>query len=214
MDHWRGTFRLWLYISIAFMVGHTLDLVRRDDTSLAESKLQLSGIVNGELARKEAAIGTITKEMDDKLSKERQSCAEMKGANGALEAQNKDQQNSINNCQNQAIARLQPLPFAFGVYRLDQFGPFDSGTKAHFLLTTNTTITHIGILATCNRPIKAALPWILTDTIPIGGEDKLIPPNKYSFSYGSPAWLPNNPIVFNVTYDGPGDIVCGFTRTS
>ncbi len=80
---------------------------------------ELSKSVGRAEAHEDAAVRTVRQDLGDQLAGLRQSCAELTGAKKELDKRVGAQQDSINNCQTEAIKRLSPEPQKITILTLD-----------------------------------------------------------------------------------------------
>jgi hypothetical protein len=136
-------------------------------------------------------------------------CKYQSGVIDTLTTQNRDQQNSINLCQTQAIRRLQPVPdktVAFPVKSLP--GP----NAATYIMLTNKTVSPVTIEVTCDSPITDLQGGPINTTIMTYSPAYLVGKNAWSFTIATPPWAPDYPIVISFKYPGPNEPKCDFRR--
>ncbi len=135
-------------------------------------------------------------------------CAETNGENKILGQQNRDQQNTINNCQTQAIHLLQPALMEWKPLALempDKDPSNSANEKTRWILVTNKAHdTPVEITFSCSNPIVSAESKIAGSmansvTTPLGtlGE------GQWGTKIFSPAWGPDSPILLIMTVSNP-----------
>jgi nitrogen fixation-related uncharacterized protein len=137
----------------------------------------------------------------------------MVGRNETLGKQNRDQQDTINNCQTQALKLLTPEAFKITPVTLESPHPGVDAQTWKVLLITNKSVTPIDLIVTCNKRMKGISGEVLGGggVQLYGGADKIMP-NAYELHITSPAWTVVTPLELNVSYSGGEDISCGFNE--
>ncbi len=134
-------------------------------------------------------------------------CASSAAVVTSLQGQNREQQNLISNCQNQALKLLAPPPFAMNIWEVDDVGS-NQDRKYRVLLVTNKSEATTTIVITCNlsfqlsgRPLSQAM---------VGGLQQ-IALNRWQFNMTS-VWIPNDPIMLTLSYTSATNdaLHCGF----
>jgi hypothetical protein len=140
-------------------------------------------------------------------------CAEVLGENRTLGQQNRDQQNTINNCQNKAIALLAPPALRFSGGRIYELPVRLGVLDGVFVLVTSKVVTPVRIDISCDRTVLGAV----VDQV-VGGGGTIVDnfgsdPKGQSVQVGfdSPAWLPQTPLLVHVNHTGDGGMSCEFT---
>ncbi len=136
-------------------------------------------------------------------------CGIKEGMNIALTNQNRDQQNSINNCQNQALKLLTPeeldvLPF---LWSDNVTNGVDHNTT--FLVLANRSVTPVRMRVGCNRPIKWGNAKIVGSGTMTGGTR--VGKNFLDVAIDSPTWGPRSPMRVDIQYVGSEVIDCTFS---
>jgi hypothetical protein len=134
-------------------------------------------------------------------------CAEVLGENKTLGQQNRDQQNSINNCQTEAIKMLTPAEQKTQVRliapRDDDFGLY---RKYEVLLLTNKPVFPTLIQVVCRRTIISIEQSLLSRNGPtIITQPKKLSAMQYELGITSPPWTAENPVLIKLTLDGQGN---------
>jgi hypothetical protein len=192
MAHWGTTLKWWLFVAVMFFIGHSLDLVYRHTDSLSEKNKGYA-----------TTISTNTAVCEKEKNDLRISSGAEKSRADTLTNQNRDQQNTINGCLNQAIKMLKP-PAQKTTILSENFAPGSdvltdkSGNQiGQWLLMTNinrgTTIVEVR----CPRPLPA-IPRVV---VLRGGATILthnqISTTDYQFTIQS-AWTPQAPMLVQV----------------
>jgi hypothetical protein len=134
-------------------------------------------------------------------------CAKTEGENESLGRQNRDQQNTINNCQTEAIRLLQPKSLHWKALALEMAEPDPSNVslrRSRWLLVTNTTISPVEFSFTCSQPIVSAEAKVVgsvadTRTVPLGSLGN----GKWATKIFSPAWSADSPVLIITTLSNP-----------
>ncbi|HEU5458776.1 MAG TPA: hypothetical protein VFU68_09180, partial [Terracidiphilus sp.] len=137
--------------------------------------------------------------------------ASLQGANGVLSNQNRDQQNTINNCQTQALKLLAPEPLKVVPLLLE---PGNGGMEmqhVEFLLLTNRVITPINLVVSCQDRIADLNASIVGSGVTAGGSSR-ISKNQFQVNISSPAWGPEAPMIISMSFIGYSDNPCSFNE--
>ena len=133
--------------------------------------------------------------------------ARLEGAKGTLDSQNRDQQNTINNCQTQAIKLLQPQPFQWTVSPLEKaevFGTNSSQLRQRWILLANREVSPVQFTFSCSRPIVSAEVKVV-GTSAANVQTARINDALWSAQVLSPNWGPNSPILVITTISKTSD---------
>jgi hypothetical protein len=141
-------------------------------------------------------------------------CQYQSGVADTLQKQNRDQQNTINRCQEDAIKRIVPEPER---HYVAEILPIKSKLRQPiktYIFTTNKPITPAVILVSCDRPIDdvtgvLAGTMTVTATAPVKLSEF---PNIWTFSISSPEWTTETPVVIQFSYAGNEEPKCTFAR--
>lgn len=136
--------------------------------------------------------------------------ARLGGQNETLNAQNRDQQDTISNCQTQALKLLTPEPLKFTPVVLD---PVNSGIgeqHVKWLLLTNKTVTPVILRVSCNKRPTSVSGAVIGSGANIGGLGRKITASEYEIDISSPAWSPVSPMTVDLSYIGSEDVSCNF----
>ncbi len=143
-------------------------------------------------------------------------CAETVGEKKALAAQNREQQNTINNCQTEAIKLLEPKQLAVYVYDLGNLlGSSQEQTekvKSPILLMVNKPVTPVTIVANCTTPIDDlqafAVAPEMASTLQLSTSQN--GPNSIVANISSPALTPEAPFIVMLTHKKSDMLHCHF----
>jgi hypothetical protein len=124
-------------------------------------------------------------------------CALVKGKNQILQTQNGAQQNTINNCLQEAIKLIAPPQLAIDTYSFS--APVRSvGVFFNVVAITNKDIEPIDLILSCDgdvQPIGIAIPSPGTTAVQsIGSGFQRIGPASFHFHQTLPKWEANHPI--------------------
>jgi hypothetical protein len=184
-----------LFLVAFFLCSCFLSWVDKDD-ALRESEKEKTGQY-GQYS------GLLTQAHND-YGQLRADCAYERGVVDTLSNQNRDQQNSINNCQTQAIKLLTPQPLKWIPLALDKTGKW--------ILVTNKIVNPVDIIFSCSKQITEADVNIVSN--PTTAKTVQLDAQKWETKISSPAWGPETPIVMDIKTLGSGDTVCSFTLRS
>jgi hypothetical protein len=173
-----------------------------DHVGLAAKALALNQQVRQSAQHERDAVQGAQTPLINQLSSLRESCAKTDGANWALERQTTAQQNSINNCQTQALKLLTPEPFKIVPILLK---PAEGGIEVQhvqWLLITNKTITPVNLVVVCNKRPTSISANVIGGGAQLGGGNQKLSDYEYLLNIGSPAWSPDTPMTLDVSYSG------------
>jgi hypothetical protein len=129
-----------------------------------------------------------------------------------LANQNRDQQNTINNCQTQALKLLAPEPERIiPLYANTEATYTDGQLTARFVLLTNHTISPIRMRVICDRQITTGYSWVLGSSSQSGGSG-MNPDGTLSISIDAPAWTNLSPMIVVVKLAENKAPICTFTE--
>jgi hypothetical protein len=139
-------------------------------------------------------------------------CSRIIGQNDSLSNQNRNQQNLIAGCQQQAIHMLAPEKFEF--VNIVWSNETTNGTdhKVSHIFLGNKLITPIHFFIECERPIRD-IEYGILGTNGRMGNVKTITPYMVEINIDSPAWTPKSPLKVQYSYTSSKEgIVCGFSE--
>jgi hypothetical protein len=196
--HWYATTKWWIFVLVMFYIGHTLDLVRQDSNSLTSQNTQLSTSVT-------TSNSTCTTEKDDL----RVADATDKSKADTLTQQNRDQQNTINQCQEKALALLTPAArdvtvLSFANKQLG-VGPDKERT---WILLVNQIVTPIRLTVSCDSAFSQGFISVIGNNS--SAANQAYTPDRNSFgAMLDTAWTPKSPLLVGIRYSS-GIPDCGF----
>ena len=205
MKHWRQEYKagihfaLWCALIIYFPVAiwSLVKAVYEDHLDLVTRSRVQRSLISGDAAELQKTKNALGGQISDWQAK----CSGMEGANGVLSNQNRDQQNTINNCQSQALKLLKPEDLK--VY----FFPVQSVPKGGekwvvYVAVTNKIVTPVYIEVDCDGPIFNPQGYALNNLFMNYGS-RMNPDGKgFSFGITSPAFAPNQPLGIEYGYTG------------
>lgn len=150
-------------------------------------------------------------ELNDKYQQLQIDCARTQGENGALTNQNRDQQNSINNCQTQALKLLAPPKHHLTVLIWKEFDPTKESQETEWLLLTNTTVTPFRMVIDCDVSIDDLYGGVVGGPS-LGSGVQRLSQNAFSMDWATPAWTPTSPYRVTIKYRGNKGMKCGFSE--
>jgi len=166
--------------------------------------------------KQSAAAAAITQDgLNGQISDLKAKCAGLEGANGVMLDQNRDQQNTINKCQEDAINRMAPEPERHSIEEIAVGKSLLGHPTKVFVYTTNKTITPVVVVVSCDSPIDELQGAIAGTTAMLGTLAAPMGPqlpNTWSFSIASPAWTPDTPITIQFSYAEKEAPKCLFAR--
>ena len=165
--------------------------------------------IGGYKDHEEKSVQKVKEDLGGKLSDLRENCAKTEGANGILTKQAADQQNTINNCQTQALKLLTPEAQKTTPLVLEDTVVDGVEHKAKFLILTNKTVTPVRMIVNCNRAVRDGFASILGSGVMTGGTTNQTP-TALNVGIDSPAWTPISPMIVAFSYTSSSLIQCGF----
>ena len=123
--------------------------------------------------------------------------AGVNGTNGALQNQNRDQQNTINNCQTQAIKLLQPTAFQWHALALEGAEVSPKTRKQRWILLANKVLSPAEFGFSCSHPIIQAETKIVGSVA--DAKTVQIDKDHWGSQIRSPAWGPDSPVLIVMT---------------
>lgn len=220
--HWRGNAKTALRASVLsaaviympvllWSVGWA---VYEDHAGLvARSRSQRELISRNDDRLRDATAG-----LDGKLVECGNRESRLQGANGVLTVQNRDQQNTINSCQTQALKLMQPEPFQWHSVVLEpaeEVATSPNEMKARWLLMSNQALSPAQFSFSCTWPIIAA--EIRVAGVAADARAMQLQGDRWGAIVSSPAWGPNSPVLITTTLRKAGDpsrIACNFALDS
>ena len=192
---------VYLFLVGFFLGSCFLSWVDKDDALIQSKKWEAD-----QAAEFQREIGNLRGEYADLKGR----CQYQAGVMDTLGKQNRDQQNTINNCQTQAIKLLTPSEQKTTVLFFDKEDKNEIKT-VRFLLLTNKSVTPVNMRVVCNAYLETAMIGpIGSGNMSMGAGPARLAPNAFDLSVESPAWTPTTPFVAIVHYGGDKDIMCSF----
>lgn len=178
-----------LFLVAFFLCSCFLSWVDKDDALvLAEAQKQAQQKQNEvDLQKINNAYGTL-----------QATCAYQHGVMDTLGTQNRDQQNTINNCQTEALKRLIPEMENHGSFEVLGAG---NDHQSFYIYTTNRVIQPTAVVVECDKDL------IDLDAFVMGRQERFHPrftkigEHKYVFQTGL-EWTPTAPIQIGQTFSG------------
>lgn len=204
LSHWERTIRLWFVVLSVFWIGHALDLVRRNSDSLSSQNYSLS-----------KKIDSISSTCTADKNQLRVADAADKSRADTLSAQNRDQQNTINNCQTQALNLLTPKPFKQTVLTMltNEPAPLPPLDRAEIMLLSNKSIEPVNMRITCNHDIRKLMFHILGKSNMTMGRQVRVAANTIDLNIQSPPWDMETALWIRIDHEGPNsEFGCTYTR--
>jgi len=183
-----------------------------DHQQLSRRVRELLNVVAGGARAQADALRAVREPLLSELNQTKQSCAEMKGANSALEKQTLAQQSTINNCQTQALKLLSPTPLNLTIlYIPTEASHSDGQLTAKYILLTNQMITPVRAEFRCDRPIITGYASMLGSGAQLGGSS-ITPEQTLTIGIDSPVWAATSPMLLVVKVADGNAPNCTFTR--
>lgn len=132
--------------------------------------------------------------------------ARIEGKNETLSDQNRDQQNTINNCQTEALKLLEPKTLSVQTYLIDPIPeqPPTGVVKSRVLLLVNKPVSPVTIQVACEAQLDDIGLFPLTHTnagvLQMSSQRK--GPNEFVANVSSPAITPEAPFIAVLTHTG------------
>jgi hypothetical protein len=166
---------------------------------LSIANTSLTGVVDTAEARQRYAVLEAQNE-----------CAKTLGKNETLGEQNRDQQNTINNCQTQAIKLLQPIAFQWHALALEEAEVSPKTRKQRRLLLTNKVLSPAEFGFSCSHPIIQAETKIVGSVA--DAKTVQIDKDHWGSQIRSPAWGPDSPalVVMTLAVSSGENTSCNF----
>ena len=143
-------------------------------------------------------------------------CQYQSGVVDTLGKQNRDQQNTINHCQQDAIKLIAPPPEHHAIIQIFQETPPPGFKLSTFLFTTNRVLTPTTITASCDRPVRDFEGFVSGTKMMISSPAVQVPnspPDRnWEFAISTPPWTPDTPIVIEFAYEGTQEPLCVFNK--
>jgi hypothetical protein len=195
---WASLF-LWCVITTTYA----------DHTGLAARVGTLRRTVDADAQHEQNTVAGVRQDLGTQLSTIQQSCAEMKGANGALTKQATDQQGTINNCQTEALKLLAPEPMKLSVFEWSDDITDGVFHKATYLVVTNKPITPVNMIVSCDVALKEGVGSILGSGFMSGGSEVQQQKNL-NVNINSPSWPAQTPLRIDLQYTSSRKAKCSF----
>jgi hypothetical protein len=147
----------------------------------------------------------------DEFSQFQIECAKKDGVAETLQTQNRDQQNTINNCQTEALKLLTPVDQKTTSLIFDNSVDSNgNATVSRFVLLTNKPVSPVQIKVQCDHYLDSVSLGPIGSPSGAMGESSRIAGNTFvTEKVTTPPWTPTQPYVLNVKYLGPGTMKCG-----
>ncbi|MGA3373002.1 MAG: hypothetical protein ABSC48_14695 [Terracidiphilus sp.] len=136
-------------------------------------------------------------------------CAGFDALSKALQNQNRDQQNTINNCQNQALKLLKPEDAKVYFFPV-QSVPSNGAKWVVYVAVTNKIMTPAYMEVDCDAPILNPQGYALNSQFMMYGGRMNSDGKGFSFTIASPAFAPNQPVGIQYGYAGDKAPNCEF----
>ncbi|MDR3752030.1 MAG: hypothetical protein P4K94_11145 [Terracidiphilus sp.] len=137
------------------------------------------------------------------------------GVVDTLANQNRDQQNTINNCQTQALKLLAPMPFKQTALTMLTYDPdpVQPLNRAEVMLLSNKSIEPVNMRVTCNREIAKLMFHILGKSPMTAGSQIRKAPNVIDLNIQSPPWDTDTGLWLRIDHEEPNNkFACTYTR--
>ena len=192
---------VYLFLVAFFLCSCFLSWVDKDD-ALKVSQTA----VQAQQEKDNKAYTGLKNEFDGLIAQ----CSYQAGVVDTLGRQNRDQQNSINNCQNQALHLLVPPNLQIDAFLLGDIKMKGDQADAQFIVITNKPISPTRLKIMCTRPILGAQALPVEQGTTIGSFGKEPKGNTVEVGFDAPAWTPRSPIKVDVNHSGALGASCTF----
>jgi hypothetical protein len=152
------------------------------------------------------------KESEKQIGDWRTKCAGFESAKDVLTTQNRDQQNTINNCQTQALHLLQQPDLKITPVRIEDFIDPDPnrGRKTIYVVLTNRKLSPVHLNISCDRELLTISTARLDGAAGIGSSVKTM--RTMEVVLIMPTWSPEIPIIVDLYYFSGPQIHCEFRQ--
>ena len=206
---WQGEYRsavkfsLWcaFIIYMPIVVWSVGRAVYEDHEVLVQRSQDLRNKAKGDAVTLQQTKDECSKQLSDAKIQS----AGLVGTNGQLQSQNRDQQNTINNCQNQAIKLITPAPFMIST-KIASIPGGDAhmngqpSVVAAVIANTNRTVAPIRLTLMCDQDFSM-LDWTWTNPMQYEMREGAKRSNGNSFPVRiESAWNPGDQFLFLITY--------------
>jgi|SRR5882724_10959342 len=215
LNHWRQEYKAGIRFTLwcAFIIYTPVIIwaigksIYEDHQYFIGHTKSLESIIN----QNAGASGKTQRNLEGQIADWRANCSKFEGANGALSAQNRDQQNTINRCQQDAIKLLAPEPFKLVALTLESADLGVGMKHVKWLVLVNKITTPTNLVVSCKRRFMDASASIVGSGILAGGTSKLTD-HQYEVNITTPAWGPESPLIFDMSYIGDSNNPCTFVN--
>jgi hypothetical protein len=214
LTHWEDDAKIALRVSVVCaLIVYCPIAFWSVGKAIYEDHQYLAGFAKKQsitIAQNNAASQVSQTSLQGQISDWRAKCSGLEGANGVLGSQNRAQQNTINNCQSQALKLL--TPEGFNIVPIVLEGTKASIDEQHikWLLLTNKTITPVNLVVTCAKRLTSISAEVIGGGPALSGGNEKFSDVQYEINISSPAWSPKTPLILNVSYIGDQDMTCRF----
>ena len=223
LDHWRREYKEGIrFALLCALIIYMPVIIWSIGKAIYEDHEYFVGTaknLRASIRQNAAASHGIQRDLEGQISDWKATCAGFESANGVLTNQNRDQQNTINNCQSDAIKLLTPPPLKIKarVYAIDtKTATFHAQRVNYFevVAITNKSVTPVDITVSCDQDFR-----LMGDGPSLGrgimvraGEGFSRPDSKsVRYKIQSPAWTPDDPVGITVGTQTP-DLNCQIVR--
>jgi hypothetical protein len=212
LTHLRREYRIAIWLAliiygpvIAWSVGKA---VYEDHQGLVHRSRGLRGVISSDAMTLQQAKEECSRQVSSQEIKN----AGLAGTNGTLQNQNRDQQNTINNCQTQALKLLAPEPTSISPIYMSTESTFTEGVlTAKFVVLTNHVITPVKMAVVCDRPIITGYSVVIGSGAQTGGGG-MTPQKTLDVAIDSPSWTKISPVLVVVKLPDNKTPNCTFTE--
>lgn len=191
---------VYLFLIAFFLCACFLSWVDKDDALVSERQARVTD---------KGTYQTKYGSLSDDYNALKSQCQYQAGVRDTLDKQNRDQQNTINNCQSEALKLLAPKPQKLTGLVWSNSVTEGVERKDIFLLITNKLVAPVRIDGGCDVPLKSV------SAAPVGistysGGATLPNPMLIVINFSTPGWSPQSPIRLDVEYTNVRRANCSF----
>jgi hypothetical protein len=228
VDHLKKTLGLAAIVALVgefivygIVVGYTFTKTVYHDHEYLKG---VASRYRGELGQKEvsdaASFAPIRTDLTSQINTLTAKCSKEEGVSETLDRQTRTQQDTINNCQTQAMKLLTPEPQKITILPWQDDVSDEISHKATYLLITNKEVTPVHIDGACDVIVSKISAQPVGIGSYSGGADLTGTPvtrgkllegiSPFSITFGTPAWTPVSPIRMDITYESTKTAICRF----
>jgi hypothetical protein len=204
LGHWRQEYKAGLRFAMwAAIVIYTPVIIWAIGKAVYEDHqyfVDTAKRLHVAITHNEASFSGVRQGLENDISGLKTKCSGFEGANGVLQSQNRDQQQTINNCQTQAIKFLTPEKMEYTILSLSLDKRPDGTAKWTWLVLTNKVVTPVRMTVACDKPISEGSSFMVGNIA--HGQPTSHDATSFGISIDNPAWTPKTPMGVSFVYAG------------